>query len=273
MSLSTAQISRYKRYLRQYAPDFPIETVAQVQRTRNSAGRVMDGIGAFADGTNRGLPPIVGIFVAAGTANDLGDLGMSALGMARDRGIAYVLGGAAVAPIALVASTIVNGYGSINKSEETLIYLLGTRGYIETIARCCVDSLSSSLTYIRMPSPVIPSFASNTYMLHSENKQIKYRDGCHAASRLYAHIDELRPTSNREDLYSKLFLHHIISLTPQSRRLEELDNPPPINQQDERRLRQANGRLYRSCEEVIREDILSINIDQQAEALRVWGNS
>lgn len=253
MTVTAEQYSMLEGMVRLHAPRFPIQNETRLHRNRASAGRAINTVNAFVDGLDANAPPVVGVVTSLATANGVDDVVDSAV----DMGASFVLTrvvSAAAGSIAGGAIMLVRGTAqSLDRVELMTNYLHGTRGYVDTIARSCIIALSDDYSHASLPTTQIPNFARRGGSLYSSANQEAYIRGRAAVRKLFQKIDARGPNSGMR--LSKDFLRHLISLTHYTGGDEE----------DNRRLRNA-------CKRIITRNILSIDINQQAEQLRQWCN-
>ena len=254
MTITAAQYSNFETKVRLIAPRFPIQNESRLHRTRANAGRAVNTVNALSDGLGANVPGVVGAVTSLATANGVDDLTNSAV----DTGISIGLTRAVSAAAGTVAGggiMLVRGTAQcLDRGEAMVNYLHGTRGYVDTIARSCIIALCDDYSHAMLPTTQIPDFAHRGGSLYSSANQEAYIRGRAAARKLFKKLDDNGPSRGMRD--SKLFLRHLISLT----RFGGQQEPD-------------HGQLRNACKDIIMRDILSIDINQQAEQLRQWSNA
>lgn len=146
-------------------------------------------------------------------------------------------------------------YQAINRTDESARYLLGTRGVVDTLARLCVSAMQTpDDPHTSMPRPLIPDHVRRTGAIYSNWQRQAYMVGYEIAGSVINEVNTTRPINGDE--HSKQCLIYLGQQTGLTGRFEE-----------------DNGRLRSRCEAIIKERILRINLNQQAEELQQWSNA
>lgn len=242
---------RFVQLLRNGAPRMP--AVATSARDRdlaraNTAGTLVSAVG---DGLNANIHPALGVATGVATASDprqaANSLVDSAIGASAAGLYGSEVGGIVGGYIMLVRGFV----QSLGRSDQMVAYLLGTSGFITTLARCSVSAMRERTHHFVMPTPRVPSYIERMGDLHSPTRRAWFEAGYDVVARVVREIDNLRPTSG--DHYSKRCLTHL-GLQANMTGSENCES----------------WRMRNRLEEIIQRDILRIRLDQQREQLRRW---
>lgn len=248
--------NRFVELVKQNAPRSPMAVQSQSQINRANAGRTAGVIQTLLDGMNVSVPGPVGHVVNATTANSAGDFANATADGLISQGAAAVTVAEAGPLVGGLLMLMRNTYQTLDRSDQMVRYLLGTTGFVTTLARACVGSMRENLRSTRMPMPVIPRHIRATGDLFAEWREQAYRDGYERVRRTVARIDEVRPANFAQDYYSKRCLLHIAIQTGFTGQHSE-----------------DNVRLRRACEDIILREFLATDMRRTANNLRRWASA
>lgn len=223
--------------------------------------------GAVTSGLGDALPPVVGTVVGvSGTAYGVGSalaegdvagaagtLGEDLIGRGADLMLAGE-GGWLVGGLIMIARGAAQ---SLSRSDAMVTYLNSMGGYIHTLVRAAIAAVNDPYHYTRMPRPVVPDYVERTGDLYSAFTRAAFTDGYNRVGEIVRDIDSVRPPSG--DYPSKRCLMHIGLQT---------------NMTGGSSMASAALRLQmrHRAERYVVRDLLRVDLDRQAEALRRWAN-
>lgn len=250
---------RFVSIVRRRAPASPIEPQTRAQQTRSRAGRAATMGSAFADGLGVSVPggalasAATSMALSGATANSGSDVANAAVDTAVTTSAGVALGAEAGPLVGGVIMLMRGSHQALERSDQVVSYLLGMGGYVNCLARSALDAVNSPRRHIRLPTPIVPSYVERMGDIYSRWRRQAWHAGYWKVNDVIGEIDNLRPTQG--DLYSKQCL---IQLALEAGHLGG---------------RAEGFRIRVRCENYILNQILSANMNDQANALRRWANS
>lgn len=244
------QWTTFIQLVKQNMPLLPQMSQTRIDEGRGTIGKALGVMTTLLDGAGIALPPNVGELISAGTAGSLADFAQS---NAEGAVLSRVAGGTIIGG---GLETLRGGNQALQRSHETLTYVLGMTGYITTLGRMCLTAISENRHDTPFPTPLIPADMTQRGDLFTQGRREMYRNGANRAWQVITELDNVRPADPTADHYSKGCLAHIAIATGHT-------NVP-----------ENGSRLMRQqCESKIAREILNNDLQSQRERLRRWANS
>ncbi len=194
-----AKWNEFKQFIQDQAPRCPIPVQVQTPsgvQAYNDLTQLVDFYNAFADAVDAGLPQLPlplpgGEILQPSSPQQRQTQGLhygvdTASGWAMGR----ALGATGAAIVSNAIDIAVNTYNSLTRASEMEEYLCTMQGYVTTLARVAVESLTTTELCASLPQPRVPR---GTRGLYNNRRHEWIGSGYHLVSRVIRRIDTDKP--------------------------------------------------------------------------------
>jgi hypothetical protein len=194
-----AKWNDFKQIIQNQAPRCPIPVQVQTPsgvQAYNTLTQLVDFYNAFADAVDAELPQLPlplpnGDILQPASPQQRHTQGLQ---YARDTASGWAMGRALGATGAAIVSNAidiaVNTFNSLTRASEMEEYLCTMQGYVTTLARVAVESLTTSEICATLPQPQVPR---GTRGLYNERRREWFVRGYQLVSRVILRIDTEKP--------------------------------------------------------------------------------
>ncbi len=249
---------RFLQLVHDNAPVIPDTGQTEAQRDRAAAAQALGVITTLLGALGVNIPDAADVVITGGGIAGTSSSGADVASGIADAAVGRVVTGFAGGPAGLIVgngiAVLRGAIQAIQRSDAMVTYLLGTSGYVQTLARLAIKATRDPVPYLSMPDPVVPDYAASDGSLYSSWRRGTYSAGFERARRVKESIDEVRPVEG--DHYSKRIFIHVYLQGNTNLHLPQEGN--------------GSWRVRIAIEDYILRQILVRDLARQRERLRRW---